>query len=224
MPHTSRSLRWSFLVFPLAGFASALFTVCVSGTILGHANALSRLDRILWAVLGRANLFGSLTFGFLIGSCFWVFFGLRSISKAVLFALVSVIAAFLSLGSGLLFVGSLGDDPRFLPELCIGGYVGAFVILLAASLLVPSKPRLLHSLLKSLYWALAGGILAGTAILAAPEFHGLRMRLDPGVNDQDISLFLVWQTGMALILAVLLWTERKNLWDGAAETPTVGKD
>ncbi len=208
MTRTKKRLRWSFLAFPLAGLVSALLTIKLRSN----------------PFFARANPFGSLIFGLLMGSCFWIFFGLRSVSKVVLFVLISVLASFLSIGSSLLFVGSLGDDPRFLPESSIGGYVGAFVILVATLLLVCPKPRLRHSLLKSLYWALAGGILAGTAILAAPEFHGLRMRLDPGTQDQGISVILVWQIGMALILAVLLWTERKNLWDGAAETPTVGKD
>jgi hypothetical protein len=186
-------MLWSLLSFLLAGLASGWMTV-----------------RGQWRMLGLANALGSLTFGLFMSACFWMFFGLRSIWKTAVFILVSVAAAVLSIWSGVLVVGPLGDFPRYLPEMCVGGYVGAFLILSAASLLLAPNVRLLRSLAKSSCWAIAGGVLAGIGTTAGPAFHTIRMRLNPGQPDSDVSLLLVWQTGMALVLALMLWTERKH--------------
>jgi hypothetical protein len=62
---------FSLIVFPLAGMAAALVSMSVSLRVL-HAT---------W------NPFGSLFFGIAIAACLWLFHGLRSISKTLVFIL-----------------------------------------------------------------------------------------------------------------------------------------
>lgn len=187
---TEKSVRWAFVGFPFAGLASVLVTVWM------------RLTQ-----LGRFNLGGSVAFGVFLSGWFWVFPGLRSIGKTMIFILVSPAALVLAILSAIPFVN--GPDPQYSAEF-VGGYVGAFVILLAALLLLARQPRLLRSIAKSLCWAIAGGALAIIGMASGPEFHSLRMRLDPHQPDSDISLLFVWQIGMALIFALMLWFEEKR--------------
>ena len=186
-------MLWTLLGFLLAGLASGWMTA-----------------RDQWRMLGLANALGSLTFGLFMSACFWIFFRLRSIWKTAVFILASVTAPFLSVWSGVLLVGPLGDIPRYLPEMCVGGYVGAFVILSAASLLLAPDVRLLRSLAKSSCWAIAGGVLAGIGTTSGRAFHAIQMLLNPYRSDSEIALLLVWQTGMALVLGLMLWSERKH--------------
>src|SRR5258707_12561056 len=100
MTRTKKRLRWSFLAFPLAGLVSALLTIKLRSN----------------PFFARANPFGSLIFGLLMVFFFNISSTFKIFSLSLHYALPIFIASFLSLGSGLLFVGSLGDDPRFLPE------------------------------------------------------------------------------------------------------------
>jgi hypothetical protein len=194
-------LRWAFVGFPLAGIASALVTIWG-----------------MWTPLGRVNPFGSLAFGVFLSGCFWIFLGLRSVWKTVVFIVVSVAAALISVLTGFLVAGKLGDNSQtYLPEILVGGSVGAFVIVLAAMLLLAPEVRLLRCVVKSACWGLAGSVLARIGMAAGPEFHALRMRLDPKVPDSDMSLIFVWQIGMAFVLALVFWTERKYSQAGAVE-------
>jgi hypothetical protein len=120
---------------------------------------------------------------------------------------MSPVAVVLAILSAIPFVN--GPGPQY-PAEFVGGYVGAFVILLAALLLLADHPRLLRSIAKSLCWAIAGGVLAIIGTASAPEFHGLRMWLDPHRPDSDISLLFVWHIGMALVFALMLWFEEKR--------------
>jgi hypothetical protein len=194
-----QKLRWGLVGFPLAGMTSALVTIWG-----------------MWTPFGRVNPFGSLAFGVFLSGCFWVFLGLRSFWKTVVFTVVSVAAALISILSGFLVTGTLGENSQiYLPEIFVGGYVGAFVIVLAAMVLLAPEVRLLRSVVKSACWGLAGGVLARIGMAAGPEFHALRMRLDPKVPDSDMSLLFIWQIGVAFVLALVFWTERKYSQAGA---------
>ena len=187
---TQKNVWWAFVGFPLVGLASVLVTVWIQ-----------------WTRFGRFNLGGSLVFGVFLSGWFWVFPGLRSIGKTVVFILVSPAALVVAILSAIPFVN--GRDPQYSAEF-VGGYVGAFVILLTALLLLAHQPRLLRSITKSLCWAIAGGVLAIIGMASGPEFHVLRIRLDPRRTDSDISLLFVWQVGMALVFALMLWFEERS--------------
>jgi hypothetical protein len=186
---------WALVGFPLAGLASVLVTVWIQ-----------------WTKFGRYNLLGSVSFGVFLSGWFWVFPGLRSIGKTIVFILISPVAMVLAILAAIPFVN--GYDPQYTAEF-VGGYVGAFVILLTALLLLALQPQLLRSIAKSLCWAIAGGVLAIIGTASAPEFHGLRMWLDPHRPDSDISLLFVWQVGMALVFALMLWFEKKSRAGGS---------
>ena len=191
---TEQRVNWSFVGFFAAGLASAFVT--------------------LWTrrnPLGWANLYGSLWFGIFLSICFWVFHGLRSVWKTTVFVLVSIAAASLAGGTAILLNGSLGYDRTHLREIIVGGYVGAFVILFGAMMLLFPKMGLWRSIVKSVLWASAGGVFAGIGTGASSSFHAVRMLLAPGRPDSDISLVLVWQVGMAVVLAFLTWTGKKHL-------------
>jgi hypothetical protein len=190
MIRAEKNLRWAVVGFPLLGIASALLAITMR-----------------WTHFGRFNPFGTLGFGVFLGGWFWVFPGLRSIWKTMVFILISPAAVVLAILSAIPFVN--GPGPQYSAEF-VGGYVGAFVILLAALLLLARQPRLLRSIAKSLCWAIAGGVLAIIGAASAPEFHGLRMWLDPRQPDSDISLLFVWQIGMALVFALMLWFEENR--------------
>ena len=185
-----KNVRWAVVGFPLLGIASALVAISMRST-----------------QFGRFNPFGSLGFGVFLGGWFWVIPGLRSIWKTLVFILVSPAALVLAIVSAVPVVD--GTTPPSSAEF-VGGYVGAFVILLAALLLLARQPRLLLSIAKSLCWAIAGGVLAIIGMASAPEFHGLRMRLDPHQPDSDISLLFLWHIGMALVFALMLWFEENR--------------
>jgi hypothetical protein len=191
---TEQRVNWSFVGFFAAGLASALVTIW---------------ERRI--TLGWANPFGSLVFGIFLSICFWVFHGLRSVWKTTVFVLVSIAAASLAGGTAILLNGSLGYDRTHLREIIVGGYVGAFVILFGAMMLLFPKMGLWQSIVKSFLWANAGGVFAGIGTAASSSFHAVRMRLAPGRPDSEISLLLVWQVGMAVVLAFLTWTQKKHL-------------
>lgn len=190
---TQKNVCWAFVGFPLVGLASVLVTVWIQ-----------------WTRFGRFNLGGSVALGVFLSGWFWVFPGLRSIGKTMVFILVSPAALVLAIWSAVPFFD--GYNPQ--PAEFVGGYVGAFVILLAALLLLARQPRLLRSIAKSLCWAIAGGVLAIIGMASGPEFHVLRMRLDPRRTDSDISLLFVWHIGMALVFALMLWFEEKRFRAG----------
>ena len=141
---TEQRVNWSFVGFFVAGLASAFVTLWIRRNPLG------------WA-----NLFGSLWFGIFLSICFWVFHGLRSVWKTTVFVLVSIAAASLAGGTAILLNGSLGYDRTHLREIIVGGYVGAFVILFGAMMLLFPKMGLWRSIVKSVLWASAGGVFAG---------------------------------------------------------------
>jgi hypothetical protein len=182
--------RWALLGFPLTGLVSA---------------TLSLISRYA----GFLDPLGSLEFGVLLAVCFCVFFGLRSLTKALVFVFASMASAYLSVWSAVLVLGHLGKSSTYLPESFVGGYVGAFVILLTAILLVAPEIRLLHALVSSSCWALTGGLLAVIGRAAGPMFHDLRMQVDGGLPNSDLSLVFVWQIGTAFVVALLIWTLKK---------------
>ena len=189
----------SVIVFPLVGLASAFLAI-----------------RTKWTQVGLYNFLGSIGFGFLMSICFWIFAGLRSLWRTVAFILISnwaaVLAFFLSAFLATSSVGhNLGYPPKYLLDKCVGGYAGAFVLISAMLLLLARDVRVLMTILKSAAWAVSGTIFAAIATELTDQFYPIRQALDIHQTEEDIALMIVWQTGMALILALVLWAESTRL-------------
>jgi hypothetical protein len=93
----------------------------------------------------------------------------------------------------------------------VGGFTGAFIILLAALLLLSPRQKIASILRKGFLGAVVGGFLGVVGDAAGPLVYRLRLLLHPmGLHggDSDISLAVLWQTGMALVLALILWFEK----------------
>ncbi len=189
--------RWSILFFPLAGLASAVVTVQSQPRIFGHEDFLGGL------------LFGSCT-----AFCCWVFMGVRSVWKMLLFIGISGAAAYVSFFFGIMTqdffsrvvqIGGQGEAEFF-----VAGCAGAFVLLAAMQLLFLPDCRAGRAFLASGLWSISGGLLGSVSLTAAPAFDNIRRRLAPHQTDADVSLILVWQTGMALIFAVVLLLRNKK--------------
>jgi hypothetical protein len=196
---TQSRLRWSLLGLPIAGLASALVALRAS---LG--------------VLERVNVLGSLTFGIFLSAWFWAFLGFRSIGKTLAFIILSPIAAVLAVWTAVFFDGRFGiSDPNDLRLYFIGGYTGAFFLLVAVSLLVSGNVKLLRAILLGLGCGVFGGLLAVVGRIAGTAFRGYWMQINPGQPEPDTSLIFMWHIGMALVLGLALWLEENLPTDPA---------
>ena len=199
----------SFLVFPVAGMFAALLTMYWP------------TNRILFWV----NPLGSLFFAVAIALCMWVFSGLRSIRKTIVFFLGSFVAAVAGMLSATYATvkvfyptplgGPLGDQVAF-----TGGFVGAFVLLAAA--LSSFSGKTLRVLIQSACWAVAGGALAVLGNASGEWFRSIRshfdfLRLEHANQlsllrlwrNDELALVMIWQTGMGLVIALAVWFGQK---------------
>ena len=189
---TEARFPWSLLSLPVVGLASALVALRDLG------------------VVERANILGSLTFAILLSAWFWAFLGFRSISKTVGFILLSPVAALFSIWTAVLVDGRFGiANPEDLRLYFIGGYVGAFLLMLAALFWV-SGDRLPRAILQALLWAVVGGALDVAGQMAGAGFRGYWMRLAPGQPGPDTALIVIWHFGMAVVLGLVLWFHKST--------------
>jgi len=191
-------IGWSFAGFPLAGMASALVTICLRPHLLHHRDPL-----------------GSGAFGVLMAASFWIFLGLRSIWRTAAFIAASIAAAYLAALSAILATGRLFQPgPPYEPAAFVGGLVGAFAILVTALFLLSPRPGVRPVLIKAAFWSLAGGLLGVAGQACGDLFGRIRPRLvfvPAQEPNSDISLILVWQTGMGFVIAMVLWIENRRL-------------
>jgi hypothetical protein len=95
----------------------------------------------------------------------------------------------------------------------VGGGVGAFIVLLPGMLLFGPAEMRGDTLGLAFFGALGGGILGllGAELDRAVGPHR--------AGDFGVSVFFVWQSGIALILGLLLrWGQKRYL--SASQTPT----
>jgi hypothetical protein len=168
------------------------------------------------------NPYGSLVFGIAIAACLWMFLGLRSIGRTLIFILASSAAAWLAGFSGIYAAGNLAL-PKSPEDFFIGGYVGAFVVVSAALFLLSARPKIFRVLMQTALWAVAGGALAVLGQNSGAWFGHIRsyfifMHLDQRKSNlfsawpsSDLALILVWQTGVGLVIALALWTDKRRL-------------
>lgn len=198
----SQKERWSLIIFPLAGLFSALLSLSLNFP-LGFGGMF-----LFSAIFGACN-----------AVCLHWLFGLRSVWRTVLFIAASAVSAFISVraagwtDSHLALFDPIRGESMVDPErLFAGGFVGAFVILITGMWAVSPAPTLWSTLLKAFCGALVGGILGVGGWAAGPLFYRIRSHLRWTLHggDYDQSLVIIWETGLALVLALLLRLGGRN--------------
>jgi hypothetical protein len=195
------NICWAFAGLPLAGMVSAFVTI-----------------RIQVDLRHNPDLLGSGVFGVLFSAAFWLFLGLRSLWKTAAFIAASVAAAYLAVLSAVAATGKLFPaGPPYEPVNFVGGAVGALALVIAALLLLSPHPKPWPVLINGIFSSLAGGALGVIGYALGDVVGRVRPRLafvPVQQTNSDISLILVWQTGMGLVLALALWTESRRLRAG----------
>ncbi len=153
-------------------------------------------------------------FGTVLVVYFTLFEGLRTPVRFFLFLMACSASYPLSALAALFshFEASEGLDIT-LAQFSVGGGVGAFIVLLPGMLLFGPAQMRGDTLGLALFGALGGSILGllGGELDRAVGLHR--------VGDFGASVFLVWQSGVALILGLLLkWGQKKYL--SASQTPS----
>ncbi len=181
----------SVLLLALAGLASALFTIATS-TLANRA----------------FGFYEGFIFGVAIAAYFVLHEGVRSAGRVVAFVAASTAAYLASVEAAFkafdhfpahASTGSSGPDIP-LPVFFISGAVGAFIIFGAAFLLFGPRNVTWRSLSRIVLWSGIGGFLG----IVGWMLGSLLKR----PNAQFFPLFIIWQTGVALSLALLLSRER----------------
>jgi hypothetical protein len=204
----SQKRGWSFLAFPFAGLLSALVTLCF------------RLPGDAAAAALASGVFGALN-----AACMYWFFGLRSTRKMTVFIVVCIAGLYISALAAAqahqnlaLFQAFRARESVIDPEsFFVGGFVGAFLILVAALFLVFPARNFLRSCFKALAGGLFGGMLGLLGQAGAEFVYRVRSHLPVETlcaSDFDVSLVVVWQTGVAFMLAVVLWMEANAVFSG----------
>jgi hypothetical protein len=177
--------------FALAGLLSALLQGYTRFHFLGDMGSLLFLGAI---------------FGVALAVCLSIFFGLRSIWKTIILVAASAVAypvSFLAAGLtydnilGLSWLRNQAGDIEFQYVFFVGGFAGSFIILAAALFLSYPKLKVRWVFINAACWSVVGGLLG---IL--------------GATVSNFWLTLVWQAGMACLLALVLSIQqRRNFID-----------
>jgi hypothetical protein len=143
-------------------------------------------------------------FGTLVGIYLGMFGDLRSFGKFAAFIFACIITFPLSIL--IVLYSRVGGDSLdvTLPQFFVGGGVGAFFVLLAGMLLFGPKGMRSDTLGLAFVGALGGAVL-GLLGGALDRKIG-----KPTPGNFGVSVYFVWQSGVALILGVLLRWGRKQ--------------
>ena len=164
-------------------------------------------------------------FGVILSAYYAIFLRVRSWARLLSLMAASEAAYFLAIVLGVYTVVSFRPlgwsiDSATYVGMFLGGLAGAFVILIAAQLLLSTRPKWKAALARAALWSLAGGLLGvvgyalggwlGKVLWLA--LHAVRLTLtDTDLEDavrrettNFFSLFVVWQTCMAPILGWLV--------------------
>jgi hypothetical protein len=158
------------------------------------------ISALLLVPLGRHNAISlsPLIFGSLVGIYLGMFGDLRSFGRFAAFILACIITYPLSI-LVVVFSRLGGGSPDVtLPQFFLGGGVGAFCVLLAGTLIFGPKEMRSDSLGLAVVGALGGAVLGLLGGVLDRKIG------KPSPGDFGVSVYCVWQSGVALILGVLL--------------------
>lgn len=216
MDQASPSNRRLIAGLAVAGLASGVLSA-ISGELFSNIPKLQEW-RLLIYVQGAI-------FGVIVSAYFAIFLRVRSWARLLLLIAASEAAYFLAIVLGVYTVVSFRPlgwsmDSATYVGMFLGGLVGAFVLLTAAQLLLPTSRKWKVVLTRTILWSLAGGLLGvvGYALggslgkLLWLALHAVRLTftdvsLDDAVRSETtnfFSLFVVWQTCMAPLLGWLV--------------------
>jgi hypothetical protein len=162
----------------------------------------------------RLNWFyPGLIFGIAIAAVFVFHAGVRSPLKPIGFIAASCVAYPISLlaGFGLFALfnhGSSSSGPLDIPLPAVfgAGSLGAFVVFFSAFLLFGSANLLLPSMARPTLLSLIGGVLAVIGWIAA-DAGALRSAQNYRDPSQSMTLYVIWQAGVALCLDLVVPVE-----------------
>ena len=209
-----RTARYNFLVLlllPTAGLLSGFITV-------GLAYPAGRFGgTVLGGVFGAVMAVALSISGVLQG--IWKIAVLLVVAAGAYFS-STMVAFVVELGVQTENSTTMGHQPTVSPvSLFAGGVVGGFLILGAFSILVNPELGFRPLAKKVLGWSLVGGVLGivgwalgpslGVAIWSVVHDMGLTSPTESlqnalGEPSHQDSLVVVWQTGMAIVLAIML--------------------
>jgi hypothetical protein len=229
--------RWAKYKFVATLSSAGLVSGLVTSTLGYHSGLFGEY------VLGGV-------FGAFMGIALAVTGMLQGVWKAVLLPVPTAFAYYLSIMAAgvveIYFPWKIWSTGEVTPPdpiaLFAGGFVGGFLVLgvvsiLIHSILVHPKVGIETVVVKAFAWSLVGGILGvigwafgpslGMAIwsgihdlgLTAPDETFQNALL--GQTSHGFSLFVVWQTGMALVLAIMLWPYRVESHKGRSSSVDV---
>lgn len=179
--------------------------ICLPLAVAGFVSALlSGYPKFHFLDDRGSLLFLGAIFGVAIAVCLRIFFGLRSIWKTIAFIAASAVAYPLSFLAAEFTYDSWLEHQAgsmvFLLDFFVGGFTGAFIILAAALFLLCPHVKARSVFINAACWSVVGGLL-GIIGVAAGNFW----------------FTLVWQTGMAVLLGVVLLIAQRRNSIGAAQ-------
>ena len=218
-----RTARYNFVVLlPFAGLLSGFITAALiypAGKFGGY---------VLGAVFGAIMGFALAMSGVLNG--IWKI-AVLIVTAAVAYFSSIMVAGVVNLGLQSENSTMMGQSPIVSPvALFAGGFVGGFLVLGVISVLV--HPGLLSRTVavKAIVWSLVGGVLGvigwtlgpslGIVVWSVVRSVGLTAPTESlqnalGETSHQDSLFVVWQTGMALVLAIMFSSSKSNSRNGS---------
>lgn len=113
-----------------------------------------------------------------------------------------------------------------------GGFVGGFIVLGVFSIVVHPELDIRAVAKRAIAWSLVGGVLGiigwalgpslGVAVWSTAHNLGLTAPTESlqnalGEPSHRDSLFVIWQTGMAIVLAIVLWSNGAKSQEAASK-------
>jgi hypothetical protein len=166
-------------------------------------------------LFGHEDFLGGAVFGALIAICFCTFGRICHAWQIAAFIVISALAAY----SGF-FVAMLSHElfqspsPDFVPEAFVGGFIGAFLVLVAIRSLFYFKPSAKSVFWGSFIWASVGGFLGMIGLVTKSLFTSVRMGLAPHSGDSDVSVIFIWQVGMGIAFASMYVIDERSARKG----------
>jgi len=214
------------LLTACAGFISALIAICLDYPIGRYAALLNKR----WA-FGFIFLPGAM-FGLMVSSCLALRGYLRNFWKAIVITTVFGLSYYLSIWIAVAVelyspFGGAGDHDTSVstPALFAGGLAGAFLVVSVISVLLNPRIPWHRHVLKDMCWSPVGGILGllgwtlgpslGMAIWLVVQPLGITAPTETfqnarGETSHIYSLWIVWQTGIGILLGLILHDNRAN--------------